>query len=1436
MERPLVVAAVLCAALATSAAALQLLEACLVKRTWEVAWKGIRENRERNDSEFLRHDNTSNILVDGLSKREDSVDIAMWIQEDAPLAAPNATVLSLTLHTTGLPYSLTLELTASSVTVSGSEGGLLSENTVVPSLPRGWTGVRLTRVEGGLMDVWHNASKLMSVEVPEAFDILTVVGSNVTVNCSHEAKVWQVRGEEVTIPLSRDVFHSFTLFSSQPSTPKMSLAPSDSPAVTLAWENGRIVKTEDVRENYTEALPPDTKHRVSLQCSRQKENVTCTLMAEEEARELAVFVSQTFPSYMRVSGLPAGEFFVQNEANSQSLGVDAALQGGRQVTAGYVLSIVVIGLVFVGIITTVVVASVRHKPRKKKKLQLTFEDAAPQEYVPFLSRPETTVINEAEEDAIQEEPTLWEAVKSGDVDAVEALLDEGFHPDDVEEGREITPILDAHFLGFKDVLDLMLKFKGEKATLPTEDLIKSIVNELEIRMKEVFVAAECGMYERERGVHQLLDTHMLPATITDHMGRSLIHYITSTTVMDGRPPWAPKDIKKFLKEHKYFINAVDHWGRTALHQVAEHPRTAEMDVIWEGKEWGVSEAWLELTKILLGYGCDPRIPDHRGVLPHQLATHAGNHQMAQLLEEMSEKLGPLHEATVEQHEELVTACRMGDTSRIRKLLRLNVPVLPIYARADPLREAIRHHQRDVLFLLLSAGAPLSSRQGSCITPLEAAHTQQGLPACFPAIMRKVTAERLEHEASRVSPDVEELKALKEGMRTYTQQILDVGSKARWILNSLCRKERGKEARRLLVQAADLGLSLTCQLLSLEDVFLNPLPGEDPPVAMAASRNHIDTQLTLCRDLRLSPFSPGTASLDLKLQQELWMNERKRLEELYSLGDCDLTITDREYIREMINTWKNKSSVVNTANLQQPSDPVLVFIAKQGLIILLDIMFRCIRDFDINRVIQTYSGSTALHVASISNHTQTVEYLLHRGAKANALARGNLSVAHVAALSGHRKCLEYLLEYMDKGMAEENDKSRKTLDLMSEYEKMLSKCNKPIMSHEEALCMMAEREEQSKAYFILNTMAKSLNISAPQNLIQIAKERACNKNDSAEILNKVKGETAAMCSYISDPRFVGTLTDVGAVSEGNEIFSITEVDFIYEVCKFTLFPNNTSVTYKNLDANDKLTLAVESHSESDLFKGDEFRKIFGSAVISALKKYVCSSPGISLAPPFASVTSEGVDVFWVLDGEQNLRLVRARITPVLLITQPDEEFQPRTLLEHHLETDADVGLHLANIGKEWIYRTYALEEKVFSNLTLHKRSVWLTCRLIQSLLQSHWWSPDFSDQQNSAPWHTLSVGVETLPERGLKSLFLEELSESSEWEKRNVFERVLSVFRRAAQRDMIGKWATRKHVGCFSLKAHWCANVPDSFLGILRYLEDLERVEALPKGPKVKFAS
>lgn len=687
----------------------------------------------------------------------------------------------------------------------------------------------------------------------------------------------------------------------------------------------------------------------------------------------------------------------------------------------------------------------------------------------------------------------------------------------------------------------------------------------------------------------------------------------------------------------------------------------------------------------------------------------------------------------------------------------------------------------------------------------------------------------------MSPDVEELKELREGLNTYTQQILDVGNRARWILSNRCRKQRGKEARRLLAQAADLGLSLTCQLLSLEDVFLNPLPGEASPLAVAAARGHINTQLTLCRDLRLNPFfSPRTETLPLEIQRELLLSERKSLEESYSSDDNDLTRTEKEYVVGMTSTWRNKFD--NDSKLQEPSDRVFFFIVKHGMIVLLDMMFKCVRNLDINQVIQTFSGSTALHVASLFNHIHTVEYLVHHGADANKLATGNLSAAHVAALSGHRKCLEYFLECTDKGIAGENKKRRKPLDLMTDYEVMLNKCNIPIMSHEDALIIKAEREEESKAYMILNTMAKSLNISLPQNLIKIAKQKACSKSDSEKILKRVRGETVAICSFISDPRFEGILIDVGAVSEGNEIFGIDEVNFIYEVSKYTLSPDNIAVTYKNFDVDKKLTIMVESQLESDLFKKGVFRKTFSSAVISALEKYTCSSLDMFLAPPFVSVTSEGVDIYWAIDGEKNLKMVRARITPVLLITQPDEKYQPKRLLKEHFDLDTDARLHLANIGNEWLYCTYILEKEVFSNLTLHKRSVWLTCRLIQSLLQSRWWSPDFSDQQNSDHWHTLSVGVETLPERGLKSIFLEELSESSEWEKRHVFERILSVLRRAVQRDMIGKWATRKHVGCFGHKGHWCANVPDSLLGILRYLEDLERVEALPKGPKVKFAS
>lgn len=84
---------------------------------------------------------------------------------------------------------------------------------------------------------------------------------------------------------------------------------------------------------------------------------------------------------------------------------------------------------------------------------------------------------------------------------------------------------------------------------------------------------------------------------------------------------------------------------------------------------------------------------------------------------------------------LVEASKKGNTKQLRQLLQQGVPVLPFSATTEPLVEAIRHNQRDAVFLLLSAGAPLCNRSIEDITALEASYNT--IPAIFSALIRKV---------------------------------------------------------------------------------------------------------------------------------------------------------------------------------------------------------------------------------------------------------------------------------------------------------------------------------------------------------------------------------------------------------------------------------------------------------------------------------------------------------------------------------------------------------------------------------------------------------------------------------------------------------------------------------------------------------------------------
>ncbi|CAL4225642.1 unnamed protein product, partial [Meganyctiphanes norvegica] len=229
-------------------------------------------------------------------------------------------------------------------------------------------------------------------------------------------------------------------------------------------------------------------------------------------------------------------------------------------------------------------------------------------------------------------PRLWGAVVHKDLPLIEHLLTIGKNPTRRETGTPTSPLMEAHLLGLKEVVKIFANNLDGKQSVPSPELIKSTLVELEKRMDMVFQAAKEGIYERGNGVNVLLKTHSLPGTIKDSNGWSLIHYMAAVTFEDERPKWEPEDVRNYFENHIFYINAIDHWGNTPLHFLAKH-QGKQKNTIWEGRNITVEEAWIEMAELFARYGCDPRIPNHQNELPQDLATNSGCHKLANYFKE-----------------------------------------------------------------------------------------------------------------------------------------------------------------------------------------------------------------------------------------------------------------------------------------------------------------------------------------------------------------------------------------------------------------------------------------------------------------------------------------------------------------------------------------------------------------------------------------------------------------------------------------------------------------------------------------------------------------------------------------------------------------------------------------------------------------------------------
>ncbi|XP_037803574.1 uncharacterized protein LOC119597989 [Penaeus monodon] len=185
-----------------------------------------------------------------------------------------------------------------------------------------------------------------------------------------------------------------------------------------------------------------------------------------------------------------------------------------------------------------------------------------------------------------------------------------------------------------------------------------------------------------------------------------------------------------------------------------------------------------------------------------------------------------------------------------QLLMENVPTLPMAAEKDPLKEALRYRHRDAVFLLLAAGAPLCNYYVSHLTSLEVSHHMVGQPALFPAIMRKAYEDRLTDEEERASSHNHPIASFINKLKT---QVMEIGDEAHLTFEGDLAAKAG-EVKKQLLEAAGLGLSLTCQMMSQEDLCFHRTSGEETPLEKALQAEHHDTAYALCRDLvGLCPF-------------------------------------------------------------------------------------------------------------------------------------------------------------------------------------------------------------------------------------------------------------------------------------------------------------------------------------------------------------------------------------------------------------------------------------------------------------------------------------------------------------------------------------------------------------------------------------------------------
>lgn len=638
--------------------------------------------------------------------------------------------------------------------------------------------------------------------------------------------------------------------------------------------------------------------------------------------------------------------------------------------------------------------------------------------------------------------------------------------------------------------------------------------------------------------------------------------------------------------------------------------------------------------------------------------------------------------------------------------------------------------------------------------------------------------RLRYEAKLIQVRSEASDKFRQMIETLAIDVEAKGDKATWKFTDSTDEGRAKEARDLLSTAADLGLSLTCQMLGLENIQLHPLPREPHPVQRAYDKKQMSTLIVLFRDLHMSFFSIlDKVDNNTPLYRAVEALEFQQFEHL-----CEKmrdTSPRNSFVQQLKSAYKGELE-------GELDNTILSYISRYGLVCL----FHKIRSYvpDLDAPVTEISGFTMLQIAALYGRLGMVEYLLFNGANILVRTKQALTALHLAAIKGNKECMRYLQEYMDYlGLPADANLSQNVAKLADGYGKQLKDFRIILLPDEYGLEVMCTVTAYQRTKALLRKKFRELNISSNDRFITFVKERKQECNDSmSELIEEVK--TLLHETSRTNPIFRGNLVPP---TDNYDLFATDSLQLYWELDY--LARRDFSVSYKEKGGGVLSTRVTFCNKEfvSSFCLKDEFCK----AVRETLGRYTVGTQNLWMLYPCYTVTDLGVSIYfaWYTDGRT--KQIRVLLTPVLKTDFPSHLINRSQHPAAEFLKEADF-VYLANKGgDDWALILTQLEHKILSKLQEQQQLVYRACKLVINLLYSCWWFPREHSRRHSQNWHFFSAGLAILPYRLLMSLFLEEVASTplEDWESSHFLDRVISTFKRATYESEKGARCPRKEI-------------------------------------------